>query len=72
MAIKYIDIRYPVQRPPKFTQIGIFGLKINHLATLIFFRHEKVLRRTADSQIAACKNVDFQIATFKMLTSLTH
>jgi hypothetical protein len=25
----------PSQDPPKFTQIGIFGLKINHLATLI-------------------------------------
>jgi hypothetical protein len=24
----------PLQEPPKFTQIGIFGLKINHLATL--------------------------------------
>jgi hypothetical protein len=24
----------PFQAPPKFTQIGIFGLKINHLATL--------------------------------------
>jgi hypothetical protein len=25
---------FPVQGPPKFAQIGIFGLKINHLATL--------------------------------------
>jgi hypothetical protein len=25
---------FPFQGPPKFTQIGIFGLKINHLATL--------------------------------------
>jgi hypothetical protein len=24
-----------LQDPPKFTQNGIFGLKINHLATLI-------------------------------------
>jgi hypothetical protein len=24
-----------MQDPPKFTQIGIFGLKINHLATLL-------------------------------------
>jgi hypothetical protein len=23
-----------LQAPPKFTQIGIFGLKVNHLATL--------------------------------------
>jgi hypothetical protein len=26
----------PFKGPPKFTQIGIFGLKTNHLATLIF------------------------------------
>jgi hypothetical protein len=25
---------HPLQDPPKFTQIGIFGLKIYHLATL--------------------------------------
>jgi hypothetical protein len=25
----------PLKVPPKFTQIGIFGLKICHLATLI-------------------------------------
>jgi hypothetical protein len=25
----------PLQDPPKFTLIGIFGLKTNHLATLI-------------------------------------
>jgi hypothetical protein len=25
----------PSQEPPKFTQIGMFGLKINHLATLV-------------------------------------
>jgi hypothetical protein len=26
---------FPLQGPPKFTQIRIFGLKINHLATLM-------------------------------------
>jgi hypothetical protein len=26
---------FPFQGPPKFTQIRIFGLKINHLATLL-------------------------------------
>jgi hypothetical protein len=25
----------PLKDPPKFTQIGIFGLKTNHLATLV-------------------------------------
>jgi hypothetical protein len=42
MAIMYIDtpnshkiyILFPLQVPPKYTQIGIFGMKINHLATL--------------------------------------
>jgi hypothetical protein len=33
MAIKYVNI-FPIKGPPKFTQIGIFGLKRNHLATL--------------------------------------
>jgi hypothetical protein len=26
---------FPYQGPPKYTQIGICGLKINHLATLV-------------------------------------
>jgi hypothetical protein len=26
---------FPSQGPPNLTQIGIFGLKINHLATLV-------------------------------------
>jgi hypothetical protein len=26
---------FPIEGPPKFTQIGILGLKINHLATLL-------------------------------------
>jgi hypothetical protein len=28
-----------LQDPPKFTQIWIFGLKTNHLATLFIHRH---------------------------------
>jgi hypothetical protein len=28
----------PFKGPPKFTQIGIFGLKTNHLATLHLLR----------------------------------
>jgi hypothetical protein len=35
---------YPFQGPPKFTQIGIFGLKINHLATLAQFILAAVVR----------------------------
>jgi hypothetical protein len=34
-----------LQGPPKFTQIGIFGLKTNHLATVPpSFFHESSLR----------------------------
>jgi hypothetical protein len=37
-----------LQGSPNFTQIGIFGLKINHLATLIPFQEEiNVLRQRA-------------------------
>jgi hypothetical protein len=35
MAPKYLYPRLPLQDPPKFTRIWIFGLKIYHLATLI-------------------------------------
>jgi hypothetical protein len=34
MAINYIYPHLPLQEPPKFTQIGISGLKICRLATL--------------------------------------
>jgi hypothetical protein len=51
MAAKYTKLRQnrpnghamyhhlPLQEPPIFTQIGIFGLKLNHLATLIKWLH---------------------------------
>jgi hypothetical protein len=29
---------FPIYGPLKFTQIGIFGLKINHLATLLWMK----------------------------------
>jgi hypothetical protein len=46
MAIKRpnsnkIDQHLPPQDPPKFTQIGISGLKICHLATLPYWRKVK-------------------------------
>jgi hypothetical protein len=34
MAIKYVYQHRPLKDPPKFTQIGIFGLKICRLATV--------------------------------------
>jgi hypothetical protein len=35
MTIKYLYLHFPIKGPPKFTQIGIFGLKGIHLATLV-------------------------------------
>jgi hypothetical protein len=35
MAKEYTYQTFPFQGPPKFTQIGISGLKTNHLATLV-------------------------------------
>jgi hypothetical protein len=36
---------FPLIDPPKFTQIGIFGLKTNHLATLVRPRVVDVVKR---------------------------
>jgi hypothetical protein len=38
----YIWQHFPFQGPPNFTQIVIFGLKINHLATLVGKREKDV------------------------------
>jgi hypothetical protein len=35
VSIKYIYQHVPLQDPPKFNQIWILVLKINHLATLL-------------------------------------
>jgi hypothetical protein len=37
MAIRYTCIVHYIQDPRNFTQIGIFGLKIFHVATLFVF-----------------------------------
>jgi hypothetical protein len=37
MVLKYRYQDLPLQDPTKFSQIGIFGLKTNHLATLLDF-----------------------------------
>jgi hypothetical protein len=36
-----INQHFPLQGPPKYPEIGIFGLKTNHLATLIRFRNQR-------------------------------
>jgi hypothetical protein len=51
--------RFPLQEPAKFTQIGIFSLKTNHLATLvaclsgaeIFISLEDIFSADTDDQI---------------------
>jgi hypothetical protein len=43
--------RLPLQDRPKFTQIGIFGLKICHLATLVDGRDDD------DSQVGKKKTI---------------
>jgi hypothetical protein len=37
----------PIKDPPKFTQIWIFGLKTNHLASLSFSAEEKYNKKEA-------------------------
>jgi hypothetical protein len=34
VVIKYVYQHFPFQGPPKFTPIGIWGSKLNHLASL--------------------------------------
>jgi hypothetical protein len=41
MAVKYMYQHLPLQDPPKFTQIGILGLKICRLAALFAAEREK-------------------------------
>jgi hypothetical protein len=45
MSLKYYKLpkqHFPIKSPQKFTQIGIFGLKINHLATLLKTRKHSI------------------------------
>jgi hypothetical protein len=41
VSINYIYQHLPMQDPPKFTQIWIFGLITNHLATLPSSRKQR-------------------------------
>jgi hypothetical protein len=34
---------FPIEGPPKFSQSGIFGLKTNHLATLVAHIHVAIV-----------------------------
>jgi hypothetical protein len=61
MAINYTNDRkinqhFPLA-PPKFTQIGIFGLKINHLATLMWWS-SRLANLSFRSTIYICMQVE--------------
>jgi hypothetical protein len=52
-----INKYFPIQGPPKFTQIGIFGLKRNPLATLAepeFFSGAQPVETVAEIRVARC------------------
>jgi hypothetical protein len=44
---------FPIKGPPKFTQIWIFGLKRNHLATLVSAAAESAKRHIRFTQVRA-------------------
>jgi hypothetical protein len=53
---KIFIIDFPLQDPPKFTQIGIFGLKTNYLATLYNITNSPVRKpRIASSNATVVK-----------------
>jgi hypothetical protein len=51
MAVKYSNIFHS----PKLTQIGIFGFKINHLATVL---NRPGLRSSVELQVEESRNVE--------------
>jgi hypothetical protein len=57
MAIKYINI-FQSKAPKIFPQIGSFGLKINHLATVVWRRISiaKTLFKLDSESIVEAKN----------------
>jgi hypothetical protein len=62
----------PLQDPQKFTQIGIFGLKICHLATLINMRAKSKNKNSCACIWFECKNycnnVCMQLQNIIMIT----
>jgi hypothetical protein len=40
---------FPIYDPPKFTQIGILGLKTNHLATLLYTEEQPGVKNDCSS-----------------------
>jgi hypothetical protein len=69
MSVKYspndhtIYKHFPILGPQKFTQIGIFGLKRNHLATLVLGIGVLVIRRENADSDASLEFVVPSIAT---------
>jgi hypothetical protein len=73
-----IDQDFPSQDPPKFTQIWIFGLKTNHLATLTGsvprtkgqgrFLNRVQVENFASSKLEVNKFIPIKFATRKFST----
>jgi hypothetical protein len=63
-----------MQDPEKFTQIGIFGLNINHLATLLRINPSMVLHRSASKQIRGCNVEPLRkgLTKYKRVTRLNY
>jgi hypothetical protein len=63
VSIKYIYHHLSLQGPPKFTQIWIFGLLTNHLATL-------VVRRTASVSVLLVAATAVDLLFFRLEQTL--
>jgi hypothetical protein len=51
---------FSLHGPPKFTQIGIFGLKIYHLATLVAGRSQKISVGAFPLACSTCLQAGYQ------------
>jgi hypothetical protein len=55
---------FPIRDPENFSQIGSFGLKTNHLATLLFWLKELLRPRSSSNQFRGAtietKNICFK------------
>jgi hypothetical protein len=57
-----------LQDPPKFTRIGIFGLKTNHLATLVVVSYDVLQQIVIVFMYLMCPGVGILMAFFQKAT----
>jgi hypothetical protein len=68
VTIKYTYHHFTLQDPPNFSQIWIFGLKTNHLATLLSQRQKKLnLFSTIQHMYVRTYVLDISFALFSLL-----